>query len=223
MRTTRTSGTFRQISLLLITAVLAVSGCTGTSASPDRGGTSPAAFRPVQPALSVTVASPANRATEVATSAEIALASNAENTTVVLTGPDGKEIPGTLVDGTRWVPGVQLDYDTAYTVRVTATLSGTSKTVTSSFTTMSRPSNTVGADLYVKDGDVVGVGFPLVVEFTNKSRLSAGPQSSGAFSWRAPRRWRAHGTGSAVRRCISDRGSTGHPEPKYRCGWALAV
>lgn len=150
----------------------------------------------VGPPPTVVVTAPAKDARNVATSAEIGLkTTHAEKTTVELTAADGVAVPGTLrPDGSSWVPGRQLAYGATYQVKVTVTgARGKTASVAASFTTMAKPRRTSGAGLYLNEGETVGVGMPVVVEFTRavadkaavQRRLfvTSTPQVEGAWHW----------------------------------------
>jgi lipoprotein-anchoring transpeptidase ErfK/SrfK len=151
----------RRLLLVALAALLALAGCSS-------GGT-----RFVQPgghassgaALGVT---PADKATGVPVSAEVALADKgAKLGAVSLTDAGGKQVAGGLrTDGSSWVPDEPLDYSTTYTVKVTGrNAAGKSGTQTSTFTTMSRPGNRMEAHLYMADNATYGQAMPLVIEF----------------------------------------------------------
>lgn len=157
----------------LVGVILAAGGCTSSkspdvarpSGSPSAGATNSPSTLPLQ--VGVT---PADAATEVPTSTDLTVA--AEGATVaevVLTDAKGIAVPGALgVDGRTWRPARQLAYATRYTARAVARAGDRAGTATTSFTTMAAPSAVNGASLYVSDGDVVGVGMPVVVEFVRK-------------------------------------------------------
>ncbi|GAA3393456.1 L,D-transpeptidase [Cryptosporangium minutisporangium] len=155
-------------------AVLAVgllAACDSAAGAPT-GEFSPAGNTASKsPAVPTTLAltAPANKATKVLTSSVLTFTTNGTLDTVTLTGSDGKPVAGNVSsDKKSWVPARQLAYSATYKVVATASQGGeNSKTLTSTFTTMAQPSSITGADLYVNDGDTVGIGLPIVVEFTN--------------------------------------------------------
>jgi lipoprotein-anchoring transpeptidase ErfK/SrfK len=111
---------------------------------------------------------PADGATNVPTATEITLADAGTGTvTVSLTGPDGWVVPGAFrADGSSWVPAEQLRYATRYGVVATRSGPGGSPVaVQAGFTTMARPSRLVDVHSFLGDGQVVGVGMPVVVDF----------------------------------------------------------
>jgi lipoprotein-anchoring transpeptidase ErfK/SrfK len=151
-------------------ALALLAACSNASEIPT-GKFSPAGHTAKSPSAAPTtlaLKTPANKATKVLTSSVLTFATNGTLDTVTLTGPDGKPVAGNVAsDKKSWVPARQLAYGTAYKVVAKATQNGNSATTTSTFTTMAKPSSITGADLYVSDGDTVGVGLPIVVEFTN--------------------------------------------------------
>jgi len=186
----------------LVVAVLATAGCTSTGGSspqaalgsqaPAPGPASPAPAAPIPVAVS-----PADGATGVITATDLTVsAGGAAVSEIVLTDAKGAAVPGAfLPDGRTWRPARQLAYSARYQVRVTATAAGRSGTAATTFTTMGRPSSINGASLYVNDGDVVGVGMPIVVELLRKvpdasravieRRLSvtSTPPTAGTWHW----------------------------------------
>ena len=95
----------------------------------------------------------------------------------------------------RGAPRVQLAYSATYKLSVKAKSGDEEKTVTSSFTTMARPGRIAGADIYFGDGDTVGIGMPLVVEFSRDipggaarrggapAFVSSTPKVEGSWHW----------------------------------------
>ncbi|MDQ1656155.1 MAG: hypothetical protein QOD41_1238 [Cryptosporangiaceae bacterium] len=158
----------------------------------------PAAQSVAKPAPPVSaVLTPSNGAKGVLTSTDIApKVTNGTIQSVALVA-NGKPVSGTMTaDGTAWRPGAQLAYGTTYTATATAAdADGKTSAFTTSFTTMDKPASIVGADLYFADGDTVGVGMPLIVEFSRsipaqfhaevERRLSVTttPAVAGSWSW----------------------------------------
>ncbi|GAB3652999.1 Ig-like domain-containing protein [Actinocorallia lasiicapitis] len=79
----------------------------------------------------------------------------------------GQTVPGTLsADGTSWKSDWTLQPSASYTVEATAEGSGKSTTATSSFKTL-KPAGTLGLEYNIPaSGDTVGVGMPVVLNFT---------------------------------------------------------
>ncbi len=189
-------GAVAAVSLLALTAC---DGAPSASASNNdkKGESSPSSSpSPDAPPVSLAVSSPADKATKVLTAADVAINTNGTVENVALTGSDGKPVAGTLAeDGKSWRPGVQLAYGATYKLAVTAKSGDDEKTVNSSFTTMARPGRIAGADIYFADGDTVGVGMPLVIEFTRniaeadraaverRLQVTSTPPVEGSWHW----------------------------------------
>lgn len=196
------SARVRRLSMALATvSVFAVAGCTNgaSEADPSSADRSPSSSpSPTKPAVPLTVAVsvPANAAKNVATGPDIAVATSGKVESVTLTSSEGKQIGGTLhTDGKTWTPATQLAFGTTYTVAVTAASGVERKTARSTFTTTSNEGGFNGADIYVTDGQTVGTGMPIVVEFVEdvpkalhaaiERRLfvSSTPKVEGSWYW----------------------------------------
>jgi len=146
-------------------AIVLATGCSG-SGNLWKGGDAPPS--PPGPKASATITAPRADATNVPASAEIVFATqNATTSAVEVKDANGQQVEGGLrVDKTSWVPAKALSYGTTYTATVSATGDdGKTATATSTFTTMARPGNTVRVSTNIGDGNVVGVGMPMVVRF----------------------------------------------------------
>ena len=156
------------------------------------------AEKPKGPQMSVSITGPAADATNVPTSAEITYQTeHATSATVTLEDADGKAVDGAMrADGTAWMPAAQLKYGTKYTVTVNATgEEGKTTSASTTFTTMAKPGNLVRITSNIGDGNVVGVGMPLVLRFGRslpkslrasvQKRLFAesSPAQEGAWHW----------------------------------------
>ncbi len=189
----------RRATVLVVTTLLGalvLSGCTsGRTASWQKPGDPATGGDPAHP-IKVAIDSPKPDAKNVVTSTEIVLElTGAKKTDVVLKSAGGKTIPGEFrEDGKTWVPGQQLEYGTTYAVKVTGTNSqGAKATKESKFTTMNRSGQIMGAGLYLFDDETVGVGMPVVIEFTRpvtdraavERRLfvKSDPPVEGAWHW----------------------------------------
>jgi lipoprotein-anchoring transpeptidase ErfK/SrfK len=176
MRGSGQSGALRHATAAsCVAGLFLLSACTGSAEGKEAAeSASPSVTRDAAATLSL---KPRNGASGVVTSTEVAVATDGTVEKVGLSDEDGKAVPGAFRPGSRaWVPAKQLDYGTRYTVTATATKGDAEKTVTSTFTTMPRPAQVTGADPYVFDGDTVGVGMPIVIEFSKdipKSRRAA--------------------------------------------------
>jgi lipoprotein-anchoring transpeptidase ErfK/SrfK len=126
-------------------------------------------------------------------------------------------------DGTSWVPAAPLAFNTTYDATVTAESADGSETetLTTSFTTMGRFGRETGTGLYLFDGQTVGVGMPIVIEFVqpvpeearagvqNRLFVTTNPPQPGVWHWasgkqvwyRAPDYW-TPGTTISVRAAL---------------------
>jgi lipoprotein-anchoring transpeptidase ErfK/SrfK len=143
-----------------------LTGCGTAHAATWRGAGGQAGGGPAPVAISA----PADGATAVPTATELALA-GAEGATpsVTLTDAAGTVVPGAVVPGAvagggqTWLPATQLKYGTTYTATVTAPGRPDGRKVT--FTTMAKPAKLVSVTTPLADGQVYGVGLPIVVKF----------------------------------------------------------
>jgi lipoprotein-anchoring transpeptidase ErfK/SrfK len=153
------------------------------------------------PKAAATITVPAPQAKDVPASTAIAFTTKAAiNTVVQLKDATGKVIKGTLsADGKTWLPDGQLDYGTTYTATVTATGDdGRPATATNTFTTMPTPANQVRVTSFLGDGSVVGVGMPLIVQFSHpvpadyradvqrRMTVQTSPPQEGIWRWVSP-------------------------------------
>jgi lipoprotein-anchoring transpeptidase ErfK/SrfK len=192
--------------VVLATTLVLASACGNDSKSPswqdgknDGGGQEqPADNGPKQGG---TVTSPAADAKDVPASTAIAFdLENATNPTVELKSASGKTVEGKLEeDGKSWLPDGALEYGTAYTVTINATGSdGKPTSNTSTFTTMAKPTKVVRVTSFLGDGQVVGVGMPVIVRFGRavpqgfrddvQARLfvTSTPAQEGIWHWTSP-------------------------------------
>jgi lipoprotein-anchoring transpeptidase ErfK/SrfK len=187
---------------LLAGVVLLSSGCGRDNKSPSwegGPGAQDSATPSPSPTLStVAVVSPAADASGVVAITDVKYTSeDPANTSLTVTDPDGKEVEGTLdKDGKVWRPAKALDYDTKYTVTVNGTATeGKIGTTTSVFTTMKKPAKQIRVTSFLGDGNVVGVGMPVILKFSRtipekyrddvERRLSvtATPAQEGSWHW----------------------------------------
>jgi lipoprotein-anchoring transpeptidase ErfK/SrfK len=168
-----------------------LTGCgAANGANWQAAGTAPGQKTP--PAAAITA--PASGATDVSTATELSLSGTDPKSTVTLTDAAGTAVPGALrADGSTWVPGAQLKWNTAYTASVATPGRSEGKKVT--FTTMSKPDNLVRVSTPLEDDAVYGVAMPLVVRFEEavpkdqraavEKRLfvTSTPAQRGAWNW----------------------------------------
>jgi lipoprotein-anchoring transpeptidase ErfK/SrfK len=185
----------------VVGALLLVSGSGVTN--PGSGG-GPQAFGDTRTArsappkkLAIAVANLADKATDVATGPTLDItAPGGVVQKVLLTAAGEPPVEATSTDGRNWIPVKQLAYETTYTLNVAAGGPNTIPTTLSrTFTTMGRPGDITGADMYVGDGETYGVGMPIVVEFTNgvpkaqratverRLQVTSTPKVEGVWHW----------------------------------------
>lgn len=182
----------------LLTAALAfTAACSAGDKQPDEkvGFVTPA------PLASVSIVEPAADARDVPASTSIAFTTEqSQETTVALVDSAGGAIEGTLAaDGTSWLPSGVLEYGETYTATVTATGDDDRPvTATSTFTTMAKPDQQVRISSFLGDGQVVGVGMPLIVRFgrdipeeyrddvQRRMTVTATPAQEGVWHWVSP-------------------------------------
>lgn len=123
-------------------------------------------------------------------------------TSVTLLDAAGAPVPGTLApDGRSWVNSAPLVYSGNYRLQAEAFGLGGSGTVVSQFATSS-PGNLTRAYILPSEGDVVGIGQPVAVQFDedipnrkaaqDAITVTTNPPVDGAFYWVNNRevRWR---------------------------------
>lgn len=152
-------------------AGVGATGLTGLAAcTDDDGGGGPFGLGgDPEPKARVSITAPADGAKDVPASAEIVFAAtDAQQTTVELTGPSGAAVEGAMhPDGKGWLPAKTLDYGGAYTAKVTATGDdGKQATATVKFAVMAKPTKQLRFVSFLADGAVVGVAMPLIVRLS---------------------------------------------------------
>ncbi|MCM0674473.1 Ig-like domain-containing protein [Micromonospora phytophila] len=185
--------------MLAVTLALA-SACTdgdGGKSSGWQGG----ADRADAPKAAATIVEPAADAKDVPASTGITFTTkDAQETTVELKDSAGKAVEGELsADGTSWLPAGALEYGATYTATVTATGDdGKPAAATSTFTTMAKPAQQIRVSSFLGDGQVVGVGMPLIVKFSRnipedhrddvqrRMTVTSTPAQEGIWHWVSP-------------------------------------
>lgn len=170
----------------------ACTGGNGDSPAWHGGGPKPSAK------ASATITGPPAGTNDVPASTEITFTTeDATATTVELKDAEGKAVKGALTGGGKsWLPAGQLSYGTTYTAAVTVTdEDGKTATASSTFTTMAKPANQVRVSSFLGDGNVVGVGMPLMVKFSRsipedyrddvqrRMTVRATPAQEGSWRW----------------------------------------
>ncbi|MFI0792972.1 Ig-like domain-containing protein [Micromonospora rubida] len=197
---TRRDGRRRMFAAGLLAAVLAVtSACTNDGG----GGNSPAwqGGGENAPKATATITGPTADAKDVPASTGIAFTTkDAKDTAVELKDSAGGAVEGNLAaDGGSWLPKGALKYGETYTATVTATGDDDRPAqATSTFTTMAKPGKQVRISSFLGDGQVVGVGMPLIVKFSRavpedyrddvqrRMTVTATPAQEGIWHWVSP-------------------------------------
>ncbi|SCG68810.1 L,D-transpeptidase [Micromonospora coxensis] len=198
-RPTRRTGRRRALAAGLLAAALTfTSACTGSGDDRPSGASGGGESAP---RAAVTITEPKADATDVPASTGITFTTkDAEKTTVELTDSAGEAVEGELAaDGTSWLPTGALEYGGKYTATVTATGDdGKPATATSTFTVMPQPDKQVRITSFLGDGQVVGVGMPLIVRFgravpedyrddvQRRMSVTSTPAQEGIWHWASP-------------------------------------
>jgi lipoprotein-anchoring transpeptidase ErfK/SrfK len=180
---------------LSLVLVLGLSGCqkapgeSRVSATPGASATASTAQE------SLLTFTPARGARQVRPDAQVVVATDTGSlTSVTVRSAVGAVIPGDLdASAGVWRSSGALAAGTDYTIRaVSSTEDGRSKTETSSFTTL-KPTATVGAVLIPGDDWTVGVGMPVMVNFSRSVKnkdaalkaltVKTTPAVEGAWHW----------------------------------------
>jgi lipoprotein-anchoring transpeptidase ErfK/SrfK len=188
---------------LTAAALLLSAGCGGAGPA-WHSGTGPSGAGSASPApkpSTVAVTKPAPNATGVAAITEVKYTSeDPRHTSVEVKDSDGTKVTGTLDrDDKTWRPARGLQWGEKYTITVTGTATKDKiGTATSTFTVMKRPAKLVRVSSFLGDGQVVGVGMPLIVRFGRaipaRSRadvqrrmvVTSTPAQVGTWSWLSP-------------------------------------
>ena len=151
--------------VLLVVLLLVLSTCGSSSSSADKGGGEKEKAK--GPSEAVVTLAPKDGADEVPTSGKLRI-SAAKGKLTKVTVKDGKDnvVKGTFLDGrTAWKPATHLNTGTKYTVDALAKDSeGRESAKHGSFTTFV-PDNTFVGYFTPENGDTVGAGMPVSVNF----------------------------------------------------------
>ncbi|MGH8868302.1 MAG: L,D-transpeptidase [Actinomycetes bacterium] len=141
---------------------------TACNASPTTLAAGPGdapALPPAKPEIAVT---PSRSAEDVAPGDPVRVevsGGTLSSVEVTADGSSGRLTGERTAGGASWVSTQDLEFDTAYTVKATATNLGGKTSVSSTFTTVD-PEQTVRAHVAPLEGETVGVGMPIAVYFT---------------------------------------------------------
>lgn len=147
-------------------------GAAGAGGEPRAGAVAPATT-PAAPAAAVTT-SPGDGAAKVRLDKAVTVrVAQGTLASVTLTGQKGKAVRGKLSpDRLTWTSSSALRPGTTYTVAVDAAAAdGRTTTTSSSFRTL-KPKDTASASIQPGDGWVVGVGMPVIVDFSRSVSTS---------------------------------------------------
>ncbi|MFD7078092.1 Ig-like domain-containing protein [Nocardioides sp. NPDC059952] len=173
-------------------ALIALSGCAGSSESPGSAGKGESASASPSAKPLAAEISPADGAKDVPVDKQVTVtATEGEFTSVKVAKPDGRTVPGSLSeDKTTWTANDLLDPALRYTVTAT----GETGTVTSSFTTRSLSlAQQTFATIVPVDKSEVGVGMPVAVyfdvpvkdhaSFEKRMHVTSTPAQTGSWYW----------------------------------------
>ncbi len=195
----RTRITVTALALALAVPLL-ISACSaqGTSRHAAKPATAPAANLVDDTVMTIT---PTLATSRVPVTAEIGTSVQGGRLTgVTLTDAQGRTIDGALrPDGSTWMPAASLRFNQKYTATIEATTtSGQAKTVTTSFTTMTKPAGRpISTSVNVKDKANYGVAMPIVLTFgtaiptadragiERRLFVQSSPEQRGIWSWQS--------------------------------------
>jgi lipoprotein-anchoring transpeptidase ErfK/SrfK len=202
MRRQRSAGDSRRRSAARLVGCLAAgvvlfAAAVGCSSPSQWYGPSEKTEQPKPPAVQINMTSPAENATNVPTSVELAYTTDAVSSTIELADAAGQPVGGAFrSDNSSWLPAKQLKWVTQYTAKITGTnAKGDSETKTVSFTTMAKPGSLARVSSQFGDGQVVGVGMPVIVNFgvgiakdqraavQKRLFVVSDPPQEGAWNW----------------------------------------
>ncbi|MGK5738684.1 Ig-like domain-containing protein [Micromonospora sp. URMC 103] len=190
---------------VLAAGVLAVAMAFTAACTDGGGGGKPSAWQggseSPAPKAAATISEPQADAKDVPASTGITFTTkDAVETAVELKDSAGGTVEGKLAaDGKSWLPAGALKYGETYTATVTATGDdGRPATATSTFTTMAKPGKQIRVSSFLGDGQVVGVGMPLIVKFSRevpedyrddvqrRMTVTSTPAQEGIWHWVSP-------------------------------------
>jgi lipoprotein-anchoring transpeptidase ErfK/SrfK len=156
-----------------------VAGCSsggGDTPDADRAANASAPTAPPTPAARIAV-TPVNGAAGARPDRPITVkVVDGTLTQVTVTGADGSKIPGKLSDdGLTWTSSGVLQLDTKYTVSAAAKNADDKAATTSAAFSTLKPKKTVYTTVTPSEGWTVGVGMPVIVDFSRsvKDRAAA--------------------------------------------------
>ncbi|MFR9751662.1 L,D-transpeptidase [Nocardia sp. 004] len=204
-RTSATGWSLRNIAGPVIVVVVAALALTGCSSLDDEDAAEvPIDRNPITELIKPKLSSPIKDG-EVGVSPIMPMTFAVEDgkfTDVTLLNPQGKEVSGELAaDGRSWETTEVLGYGKTYRLQADAIGLGGANSATLSFTTSS-PDNQTKPYLIPGEGQVVGIGQPVAIQFDENIpdrkaaqdaiKITTEPPVEGAFYWLNNRevRWR---------------------------------
>lgn len=195
---------------LMAGGVLLTGACSGGNASPSwqggqaqpAGDTTSVSPTPQEPQTTAVITTPAADAKNVLAATDVAFTTeNGEKAQIELQDTSGETVKGSMLpDGKTWRPDKQLEYGTTYTAKITTTSAdGKTGSRVSTFTTMAKPANLVRITSFLGDGQTVGVGMPMIVQFNQaipskyradvqrRLTVTTTPEQVGIWHWISPR------------------------------------
>ncbi|HEX8345388.1 MAG TPA: Ig-like domain-containing protein [Actinoplanes sp.] len=197
---------------LVAGAVLLTGACSGDEKSPSwqgggqaqgQPGDAPRASpAPAEPQTTALITAPAAEAKNVLAATDVQFSTeNGEEATIEVKDEDGKAVKGAVLPGEKtWRPDKQLQYGTTYTATVTtSSADGKTGPRSSTFTTMPKPSKLVRVTSFLGDGQTVGVGMPMIVQFgqsvpskyradvQRRMTVKTTPEQVGIWHWVSPK------------------------------------
>jgi lipoprotein-anchoring transpeptidase ErfK/SrfK len=198
-----TRGPWRSLAAVVaVGGILLTGACTGDKSPSWQGGVGASGSpTPEGPQIVAAITEPASESKDVVAASDITFTTeNAKSATVEVKDDKGTVVKGeVLEDGKTWRPAKALAWGTTYTATVTASGDdGRTGSAVSTFTTMAKPNNLVRATSFLGDGQVVGVGMPMIVRFDRaiatkyradvqrRMTVTATPAQVGIWRWISP-------------------------------------
>ncbi|MBP2325909.1 lipoprotein-anchoring transpeptidase ErfK/SrfK [Kibdelosporangium banguiense] len=183
---------------LLLASVLAITGCSGENegAAPAGKADSKSNGSTASAPAAKIVADPAVDAKDVPVLQPVKISvSDGKLTEVVVNDPEGKPVAGdTTADKLSWANSQRLDYGKTYTYAAKAMGADNKPAeLKGSFSTV-KPAKTIRATVNPADGQTVGVGMPISVNFPDDApkdraaaekalKIETTPQVEGSWAW----------------------------------------
>jgi lipoprotein-anchoring transpeptidase ErfK/SrfK len=175
-----------------VLAATVVAGCS-SAAEPSSGGPAPTTTEAPKPALLALSVSDGDADVEPRRPITVNV-EHGKITKASLIGKHGTHVEDELAsDGSSWTSAEPLGYGKTYTLSVEATGEDGRTVIEESTFTTATPARTVAVSINVWDDETVGVGMPLIFDFTgtvpdrdaaeDAIDIVAEPATEGAFHW----------------------------------------